>query len=190
MKPLTFTRGAALGVRSSHSCTRLRSGARRRRWRPSAHSDDSENARGCTCSRTPLPHTSSGSFGGTVVRTIVGLLIVIAVIYGLSWVLKQAKGNRNPSTGDGTCPDRVAAARPEPIGGAGPRRRGAAPAGRRRARRHQHPRVQRGGGLRARAPVRSRGFRYVRPRWWTAATYNAWSSRCGGSRSGRTVIAE
>jgi flagellar protein FliO/FliZ len=46
-------------------------------------------------------HPSSGSFGGTVARTIVGLLIVIAVIYGLSWILRQARSARNPSTGDG-----------------------------------------------------------------------------------------
>src|SRR5271170_4743073 len=48
-----------------------------------------------------LPHASSGSFSGTIVRTIVGLLIVIAVIYGLSWILKQAKASRNPTMGEG-----------------------------------------------------------------------------------------
>lgn len=46
-------------------------------------------------------HASSGSFGGTVARTIVGLLVVIAVIYGLSWILKQSRASRNASTGDG-----------------------------------------------------------------------------------------
>ncbi len=51
-------------------------------------------------SGTPA-HPSSGSFSGTLARTIVGLLIVIAVIYGLSWMLKQARASRNPSTGDG-----------------------------------------------------------------------------------------
>ncbi|HEX3802943.1 MAG TPA: flagellar biosynthetic protein FliO [Solirubrobacteraceae bacterium] len=54
-----------------------------------------------TTSTNPLPHASSGDFTGTVIRTIVGLLIVIAVIYGLSWILKQAKAARNPSTGEG-----------------------------------------------------------------------------------------
>ena len=34
------------------------------------------------------------SSGGGLVRTIVGLLIVIAVIYGLYWVLKQVKASR------------------------------------------------------------------------------------------------
>jgi flagellar protein FliO/FliZ len=34
------------------------------------------------------------SAGGGLVRTIVGLAIVIAVIYGLYWVLKQVKSSR------------------------------------------------------------------------------------------------
>jgi flagellar protein FliO/FliZ len=34
------------------------------------------------------------SAGGSIVRTIVGLAIVIAVIYGLYWVLKQVKSSR------------------------------------------------------------------------------------------------
>jgi flagellar protein FliO/FliZ len=39
---------------------------------------------------------SSGS-GASLVRTIVGLAIVIAVIWGLSWILKQVKSRRDPS---------------------------------------------------------------------------------------------
>src|SRR5215213_7005817 len=35
-----------------------------------------------------------GASGGSIVRTIVGLAIVIAVIYGLTWVLKQVKTNK------------------------------------------------------------------------------------------------
>jgi flagellar protein FliO/FliZ len=37
---------------------------------------------------------SAGSTGGGLVRTIVGLAIVIGVIYGLYWVLKQVKSAR------------------------------------------------------------------------------------------------
>ncbi len=45
-------------------------------------------------------HTSSG--GASIVRTIVGLLIVIAVIWGLTWVLKQVKtGRETRSAGSG-----------------------------------------------------------------------------------------
>jgi flagellar protein FliO/FliZ len=39
-------------------------------------------------------HTSSG--GASLVRTIVGLAIVIAVIWGLSWILRQVKSGRDP----------------------------------------------------------------------------------------------
>jgi flagellar protein FliO/FliZ len=39
-------------------------------------------------------HTSSG--GASIVRTIVGLAIVIAVIWGLSWILRQVKTGRDP----------------------------------------------------------------------------------------------
>jgi flagellar protein FliO/FliZ len=41
-------------------------------------------------------HTSSG--GASLVRTIVGLAIVIAVIWGLSWILRQVKSGREPQT--------------------------------------------------------------------------------------------
>jgi flagellar protein FliO/FliZ len=45
-------------------------------------------------------HASSG--GASIVRTIVGLLIVIAVIWGLTWVLKQVKtGRETRSAGSG-----------------------------------------------------------------------------------------
>jgi flagellar protein FliO/FliZ len=38
-----------------------------------------------------------GASGGSIVRTIVGLAIVIAVIYGLYWILKQVKNSREES---------------------------------------------------------------------------------------------
>ena len=37
---------------------------------------------------------TGGSTGGGLVRTFVGLAVVIAVIYGLYWVLKQVKSSR------------------------------------------------------------------------------------------------
>jgi flagellar protein FliO/FliZ len=39
-------------------------------------------------------HASSG--GASIVRTVVGLAIVIAVIWGLSWILRQVKSGRDP----------------------------------------------------------------------------------------------
>ena len=45
-------------------------------------------------------HTSGG--GGGIVRTIVGLAVVIGVIFGLHWILKQVKSSRDSaSTGGG-----------------------------------------------------------------------------------------
>jgi flagellar protein FliO/FliZ len=44
-------------------------------------------------------HTASG---GGIVRTIVGLLVVLGVIYGLHWVLKQVKASKeSKSAGQG-----------------------------------------------------------------------------------------
>jgi flagellar protein FliO/FliZ len=37
---------------------------------------------------------STGGSGGSLVRTFVGLAIVIAVIYGLYWILRQVKSGR------------------------------------------------------------------------------------------------
>jgi flagellar protein FliO/FliZ len=39
-------------------------------------------------------HSTSG--GASIVRTIVGLAIVIAVIWGLSWILRQVKAGKDP----------------------------------------------------------------------------------------------
>jgi flagellar protein FliO/FliZ len=38
-----------------------------------------------------------GASGGSMVRTIVGLAVVIGVIYGLTWVLKQFKSSKQAS---------------------------------------------------------------------------------------------
>ena len=46
-------------------------------------------------------HATSGGAGGSIVRTIVGLAIVIAVIYGLSWIIRQSKASKNPAKGVG-----------------------------------------------------------------------------------------
>lgn len=44
-------------------------------------------------------HTSAGS--ASIVRTIVGLAIVIAVIWGLTWILRQVKSGREPRVSAG-----------------------------------------------------------------------------------------
>src|SRR4051812_2185874 len=46
--------------------------------------------------------SSGGPGGGSIVRTIVGLAVVIGVIYGLTWVLKQVKASKaETATGGG-----------------------------------------------------------------------------------------
>ncbi len=45
--------------------------------------------------------TSAGTGGPSLVRTIVGLAIVIAVIWGLSWILRQFKAARRPQAPSG-----------------------------------------------------------------------------------------
>jgi flagellar protein FliO/FliZ len=64
-------------------------------------------AKGASGENTPLDlsspsatsHTSSTatSGGASIVRTIVGLAIVIAVIWGLAWILRQVKSGREPN---------------------------------------------------------------------------------------------
>ena len=39
-------------------------------------------------------HVTGVSSGGSLVRTVVGLAIVLAVIYGIAWVLKQVKSSK------------------------------------------------------------------------------------------------
>ncbi len=45
---------------------------------------------------TSTAHASSSGGGASLVRTIVGLAIVIAVIWGLAWILRQVKAGRDP----------------------------------------------------------------------------------------------
>jgi flagellar protein FliO/FliZ len=60
-------------------------------FKPTAKSG-SENQPLNLSSTASTAHASSG--GPSIVRTIVGLLIVIAVIWGLAWILRQVKSGR------------------------------------------------------------------------------------------------
>jgi flagellar protein FliO/FliZ len=46
-------------------------------------------------------HPSVGSGGASLVRTIVGLAIVIAVIWGLAWIMRQVKAGREGKVNPG-----------------------------------------------------------------------------------------
>ena len=88
MKWLTLTRGAALGgaLMLAHASAALA---------------DGENTRLHLSGGTGV-HPVSTSSGSSIVRTIVGLFIVIAVIYGVSWILRQAKrGKDGRASGQG-----------------------------------------------------------------------------------------
>jgi len=55
---------------------------------------------------TAAPKTAEhASSSGTLVRTIVGLAVVIGVIYGVTWVLRQVKASReDTASGNGLAP--------------------------------------------------------------------------------------
>lgn len=44
---------------------------------------------------------SASSAGGSILRTLIALAVVLGVIYALYWVMKQAKSSRDPATGYG-----------------------------------------------------------------------------------------
>ncbi len=50
---------------------------------------------GTPLSLSPVSDPHASSAGPSLVRTIVGLLIVIAVIWGLTWILRQVKSGRS-----------------------------------------------------------------------------------------------
>jgi flagellar protein FliO/FliZ len=53
--------------------------------------------------RSTVAHASGGA-SSSLVRTIVGLFVVIVVIYGISWMLRQHKGAKDRATGSGLAP--------------------------------------------------------------------------------------
>ena len=69
---------------------------------PAALAADGEGTRLNLSDDSGAPAQAAGSTGGGLVRTIVGLAVVIGVIYGLYWVLKQVKAAREETaSGDG-----------------------------------------------------------------------------------------
>src|SRR3954452_15399439 len=55
--------------------------------------------------KAAVAHSASG--GGSIVRTIVGLAVVLGVIYGIHWLLKQVKASKD-SAGAGESLETVA----------------------------------------------------------------------------------
>jgi flagellar protein FliO/FliZ len=92
MKSQTLIRGAAIAgaLTLSHATVALAAGAgESTRLHLSAPVGSARHAAG------------GGGIGSSLVRTIVGLFIVIAVIYGISWLLRQRKGAGGRASGSG-----------------------------------------------------------------------------------------
>ncbi len=88
MKTFTFTRGAVL----TGALMLIRAG--------SALAAGGENTPLNLSGGTPTPHTSVGG-SSSIVRTIVGLFVVIVVIYGIAWLLRRFKSDRSRPSGQG-----------------------------------------------------------------------------------------
>jgi flagellar protein FliO/FliZ len=72
----------------------LASGCPAQAFTPSGAKDGGENVP-LHLSSTPTGNSHVSTGGASIVRTIVGLLIVIAVIWGLTWILRQVKSGRD-----------------------------------------------------------------------------------------------
>jgi flagellar protein FliO/FliZ len=108
MKSLTFTRGVVLT--GALMLTAAAPAAASPSPKEVAHFQSAKALAQSTGENTPLhlsgstvaTHAASTSGGGaSIVRTIVGLFIVIAVIYGIAWIMKHAKKSKARPTGTG-----------------------------------------------------------------------------------------
>jgi flagellar protein FliO/FliZ len=102
-KSLTLTRGVALAgaVTLSHAATALAAASSSTTSTASIKASSGENTP-LNLGGSSLPsHAASSGGSSGIVRTIVGLFIVIAVIYGVAWILRQAKKGKSRATGNG-----------------------------------------------------------------------------------------
>ena len=102
-KSLTLTRGVALAgaLTLSHAATALAAASSTTTSTASIKASSGENTP-VNLGGSSLPsHAASSSGSSGIVRTIVGLFIVIAVIYGVAWILRQAKKGKSRATGNG-----------------------------------------------------------------------------------------
>jgi flagellar protein FliO/FliZ len=72
---------------------------------PAALAAEAEDRTPLDLTEEPARQAATGSGGGGIARMIVGLAVVIGVIYGLSWVLKQVRASKEAAaTGAGLAP--------------------------------------------------------------------------------------
>ena len=91
MRLITYTRGVALGGVLSMSLAQ------------SAHADSGE----ATPLRLPTSgatHVATSSGGSGVLRTVIALVVVIAVIYGIARIMRAVKGGGSRASGSGLAP--------------------------------------------------------------------------------------
>jgi flagellar protein FliO/FliZ len=70
-----------------------------------ATAEDDKTPLNLDTSSKPAEAAASSGGGGGIVRMIVGLAVVIGVIYGLSWVMKQVKASKEgQASGSGLAP--------------------------------------------------------------------------------------
>jgi flagellar protein FliO/FliZ len=109
MKSLTFTRGVALAGALMLSAA-APAVAAASSPKEAVHVQSAKALAQSTGENTPVhlsgstvaTHAAStGGGGASIVRTIVGLFIVIAVIYGIAWIMKLAKKSKSRPTGTG-----------------------------------------------------------------------------------------
>jgi flagellar protein FliO/FliZ len=88
MKTYTLTRGAVLtgALMLTHAASALAAGG--------------ENTPLNLSSGAPTVHTSAGG-SSSIVRTIVGLFVVVVVIYGVAWILRRFKADKSRPSGKG-----------------------------------------------------------------------------------------
>jgi flagellar protein FliO/FliZ len=120
MKSLTFIRGvglsgaltlthAAIAFGATSDASSAHTSTSQTTQSAAAQTEGTKALAQATGENTPLnlSHTaathvsSSGGGGASIVRTIVGLFIVIAVIYGIAWIMKQAKKSKSRPSGQG-----------------------------------------------------------------------------------------
>lgn len=103
MKSFTPFRGAALASALTllRASTALAAGTHASSRMPASIDAFEHKKLNLNLSSTTHHAAASSGAGGSIVRTIVGLAVVIAVIYGLSWIIRQSKASKNPAKGVG-----------------------------------------------------------------------------------------
>ncbi len=110
MKSLTFIRGVAFAgaLTLTHAATAFGATSHPASTDKAKPVESAAQLAQASGENTPLSpthsavtHAASSGGGASIVRTIVGLFIVIAVIYGIAWIMKQAKKSKVRPTGHG-----------------------------------------------------------------------------------------